>query len=49
VFTRVAKAVRANDERAIEAQNDRILELAAESRRLARELDVAACIPRGSR
>ena len=49
VFTRLAKAVRANDERALEAQNGRILELATESRRLARELDVAACIPKGSR
>jgi hypothetical protein len=49
VFTRLAKAVRANDERALEAQNDRILKLATESRRLARELDIAACIPNGSR
>jgi hypothetical protein len=40
-----ADAIRDNDEQAAQEANDKVLEIAVESRKLARDLDVEACIP----
>ncbi len=44
-FERNARALRAKDADEIDRISDRVLEIAGESRRLARELDIEACIP----
>ena len=49
LFGRLSRAIRARDDKALEATNGRIRTLANESQRLARELGVATCIPRGAR
>ena len=46
LFQRNARALRAGDRETVERTNDRLLEIGGESRRLARELDIAACLPR---
>ena len=49
LLQRGARALRSGNAAEADKTNDQILEIAGETRRLARELDVESCIPRGSR